>query len=161
MTITYKSSSLLAALFVGVALLAATSGAMAEGVGASTASDKISIGTMSVIIAPAASVEGSTKGEPLDGLGLSGAGGAFVVSGIVQGAGETADVILDAVGTAGKISVKLSKSAVQSLALSTGTAVRVISETTGTTLVASGKVIAFIPNKLGEALLAQARLQTK
>lgn len=34
----------------------------------------------------------------------------------------------------------------------------VISETTGTLLVASGKVVAFIPSELGEALLSQKRL---
>jgi hypothetical protein len=124
----------------------------------STASEKVSIGTMSIIVAPAASIGGLSGGQPLAGPSLAGTGSAFVVTGIVQGAGESVEVLLDAVGAAGKISVKLSKSAVPSIALSVGTTVRVISETTGTVLVASGKVIAFIPNELGQALLSQARL---
>jgi hypothetical protein len=124
----------------------------------SSASEKVSIGTMSILVAPIASVGGLSSGQPLAGPSLAGGGSAFVVTGIAQGAGESVNVILDAVGAVGKVSVQLSKSAVQSLALSVGTTVRVISETTGTVLVASGKVIAFIPNELGKALLSQARL---
>lgn len=149
---------LFAALLCGVALFGRVTCALANDSEAPGASDKVSIGTMSVIVAPVASVAGSTKGESLAGPSLAGIGSAYVVSGIVQGGGESVEVILDAVGAAGKLSVKLSRSAAQSLALSTGTAVRVVSETTGTVLVASGKVIAFIPNKLGEALLSQARV---
>lgn len=146
------------AILSGAILLGCVTCAYAGGFETSTASEKISIGTMSIIAAPVASVGGATNGDPLAGASLAGIGSAYVVSGIVQGGGESVEVILDAVGAAGKLSVKLSKSAMQSFALPAGTTVRVVSETTGTILVASGKVIAFIPNKLGEALLSQTRL---
>jgi hypothetical protein len=149
---------LLASLLLGATLLGSATGAVAGGSEGSTASDKVSIGTMSIITAPAFSVAGSTEGNPLAGASAAGVGSAFVVAGIAQGGGESVDVILDAVGAAGKLSVKISKSAAQSLGLSVGTTVHVVSEATGTILVASGKVLAFIPNKVGEALLSQTRL---
>ena len=150
--------SALAGFLSGAVLLACAASAFAGGSETSGASEKVSIGTMSILAVPGASIGGSINGQPLAGPSLAGIGSAYVVTGIVQGAGESVEVTLDAVGATGALSVKLSKSAVQSIALSTGTAVRVISETTGVVLVASGKVIAFIPNKLGEALLSQARL---
>ncbi|HXA48350.1 MAG TPA: hypothetical protein VNW52_12020 [Burkholderiaceae bacterium] len=124
-------------------------------------SEKVSIGTMSILVAPAVSVGGSADGQPVAGASVAAAGSAFIVTGVAQGAGNSVEVMLEAVGAAGKLSVQLSKSAVQTLALSVGTTVRVISETTGTILVASGKVIAFIPNELGQALLSQARLPAR
>ena len=39
-----------------------------------------------------------------------------------------------------------------------GAMVEVVTESSGTILVTSGKVLAFIPNALGEALLSQQRL---
>lgn len=150
--------SWLASLLLGASLFGCAAGAVAGGSETSTASEKVSIGTMSIIAAPAASVAGSVNGNPLAGLSAAGFGSAFVVSGIAQGGGESVEVILDAVGATGKLSVTLSKSAVQTLGLSVGATVHAVSEATGTILVASGKVVAFIPNKLGEALLSQARL---
>jgi len=159
MTLAFKHpKSLLVSLLLGASLLGSAGGAFASGSEASTASDKVSIGTMSIIVAPAASVAGSVDGNPLAGVSAAGVGSAFVVTGIAQGGGESVEVMLDAVGAAGKLSVKISKSAAQSLALSVGTTVHVVSEATGTIQVASGKVLAFIPNKVGEALLSQTRL---
>ncbi len=150
--------SLLVGLLSSAFLLGCVANAYAGGSETSSASDKVSIGAMSILAVPGVSIGGSINRQPLAGPSLAGIGSAYVVGGIVQGAGESVEVTLDTVGATGALSVKLSKSAVQSFALSTGTAVRVISETTGVVLVASGKVIAFIPNKLGEALLSQARL---
>lgn len=137
--------------------LASISNASADG-SENKGSEKISMGTMSILQSPIESVNGMSRGEPSAGLYFSTVGTAFIVSGIVQSAGDSVEVILDAVGNAGKFSVKLSNTAAKSLALSVGTSVNVVSEATGTVLVASGKVIAFIPNELGKALLSQRRL---
>jgi hypothetical protein len=127
---------------------------------AMNASEKISIGTMSVIAAPVVSVAGSAKGDSglAEGSIAVVAGGAYVVSGIVQGVAGGVEILLSSVGSAAKLSVKISGKAVDAIGLSVGATVQVLSETTGTLLVASGKVVAFIPNALGEALLSQKRL---
>ena len=148
---------------VGAVLALAVMGALAanDGSSASAASDKILIGTMSVLVAPVVSVGGSAHGDA-SGVAAGSvavvAGGTYVVSGVVQGAAEGVEVILSSVGSAAKLSVKLSGKAVDAIGMSVGTTVQVVSETTGTLLLASGKVVAFIPNALGEALLSQKRL---
>lgn len=143
-----------------LALLAGTAMAANGESSASTASEKISIGTMSMLAAPAVSVAGSMHGD--SGLAQGSvaviAGGAYIVSGVAQGVGDTVEVILSSVGSAARLSVTLSGKAIDAIGISVGTTVQVVSETTGTLLVASGKVVAFIPNALGEALLSQKRL---
>ncbi|WP_300754544.1 hypothetical protein [Janthinobacterium sp.] len=54
-------------------------------------------------------------------------------------------------------SIKLSKQAVQGLSLAAGTAVDVMTVSTGHTLVLSGKVIAYIPNAAGNAMLHHSK----
>jgi len=89
------------------------------------------------------------------------AGGAYVVSGIVEGASNVVEILLSSVANGAKLSVKISGKTANAIGLSAGATVQVISETTGTLLVASGKVIAFIPNALGEALFSQKRLSAQ
>jgi hypothetical protein len=146
---------------VGAVLALAGTAAMAgDGSAASTASEQVSIGTLSIIGAPLVSVVGSAHGQ--DGLGQGSAvvvaGGTYVVSGVAQLASGTVELILSSAGSAARLSVKLRGKAVDAIGMSVGTTVQVVSETTGTLLVASGKVLAFIPNALGEALLSQQRL---
>lgn len=150
--------SLLAALVTGAAFLCAVTGAHAGDSENSTASEKISLGTMSILLTPAASIEGMSNGNPLAGASAAGVGSGFIVTGIVQGGGDSVQIVLNGIGNGAKISVNLSKSTVQTLALSTGTVVQMSVVASGTILIASGKVIAFIPNQLGEALLYQSRL---
>lgn len=119
-------------------------------------SEGISVGTMSILSAPLASVSG--KEGPSVGLLLSAIGGAYVVTGVVDLGRESVEVILDAFQGAGKLSVKLAKSTVNTVGASVGTAVQVSAEATGTLLVASGKVLAFIPNTVGESLLYHSRV---
>lgn len=85
-------------------------------------------------------------------------GGAYVVSGIVETVAGAVEILLTSVSSGAKLSVKISGKTVDAVGMSVGATVSVISETTGTLLVASGKVLAFIPNELGEALLSQKRL---
>jgi hypothetical protein len=145
----------------GMALILTAAGAYAgDGSTGLTASEKISIGTISVVGAPVVSVAGSGRGDsgPAQGSIALVAGGAYVVSGVVQGVADGVEILLSSVSSGAKLSVKLSGKAVNTIGLSVGTTVQVVSETTGTLLVASGKVVAFIPNALGEALLSQQRL---
>ncbi|AKU24207.1 hypothetical protein [Massilia sp. NR 4-1] len=145
---------------LGAVLVLGTGSAMAQMSRNVTASDKISIGTMSIIAAPVASVAGSADGSEGASVGVAavGVGSAYVVSGIAQGVGDTVEILLSAVGSAGKLSIKVTGKTLGAIGVSVGTSVQVLSETTGTVLVASGKVLAFIPNEIGQALLNQSRL---
>lgn len=154
-------AALAALSFAALAVLAAPAALAQNGSGRMNASENISIGTMSVIVAPAGSVVGSIHGGPADastGLALAGVGSAFIVQGVAQGVGDTVEVIMTGVGSSAKLSVKLAGKTVNAVGVSVGSTVQVLSETTGTILVASGKVLAFIPNAIGEALLSQARV---
>jgi len=146
---------------LGAALALAAAAAMAQnGVSNHTPSEKISVGTMSILAAPVVSVAASGNGDsgPVAGSAAVVIGGAYVVSGVAQSVAGGVEVVLTSVGSAAKLSVKLAGKTVDAIGLSVGTTVQVVSETTGTLLVASGKVLAFIPNALGEALLSQKRL---
>lgn len=125
-----------------------------------TASEKISIGTLSVVAAPVVSVTGSGKNDtgPVNGSLAAGLGGAYIVSGIAHAAKDGVELLLSSVASGAKLSIKISGKTADALGVSVGATVQVLAETTGTLLVASGKVIAFIPNALGEALLSQKRL---
>ena len=132
-----------------------------NGVSNFTPSEKISVGTMSILAAPVVSVAASGHGDsagPAAGSVAVVLGGAYVVSGIGQSVADGVEVVLTSVSSAAKLSVKLAGRTADAIGLSVGTTVQVVSETTGTLLVASGKVVAFIPNALGEALLSQKRL---
>ncbi|RFP11344.1 MULTISPECIES: hypothetical protein [unclassified Duganella] len=145
----------------GAALALSAAAALAQnGISNFTPSEKISVGTMSILAAPVVSVAASGHGDsgPAAGSVAVVAGGAYVVSGIAQSVAGGVEVVLTSVGSAAKLSVKLAGKTVDAIGLSVGTTVQVVSETTGTLLVASGKVVAFIPNALGEALLSQKRL---
>ena len=146
----------------GVVLALSSAAALAQnGVSNFTPSEKISLGTMSILAAPVVSVAGSAHGDsagPAAGSGAVALGGAYVVSGVGQSVADGVEVVLTSVGSAAKLSVKLAGKTANAIGLSVGTTVQVVSEATGTLLVASGKVVAFIPNALGEALLSQKRL---
>lgn len=147
---------------IAAAILALTSAAALaqNGVSNFTPSEKISVGTMSILAAPVVSVAASAHGDsgPAAGSMAVVVGGVYVVSGIGQSVADGVEVILTSVSSAAKVSVKLAGKTASAIGLSVGTTVQVVSETTGTLLVASGKVVAFIPNALGEALLSQKRL---
>ncbi len=147
---------------VGMALALAGPAAMAQtrGSNLSNASGQIAIGTLSVIGSPLVSVAGAS-GPGTDatlGSTMGVAGSVWVVTGVAEVASGTVEVVLSAAGSAGKMSLKLAGKTVETVGVSVGATVQVLSETTGTVLVTSGKVLAFIPNAIGEALLSQARL---
>jgi hypothetical protein len=157
-----RTSAAIRTTIAGVVLALSSAAALAQnGVSNFTPSEKISVGTMSILAAPVVSVAASGHGDsagPAAGSGALVLGGAYVVSGVGQSVADGVEVVLTSVGSAAKLSVKLAGKTANAIGLSVGTTVQVVSETTGTLLIASGKVVAFIPNALGEALLSQKRL---
>lgn len=156
-----KAAAVIRHTIFGAALALTAAAALAQnGVSNHTPSEKISVGTMSILAAPVVSVAASGNGDsgPVAGSAAVVIGGAYVVSGVAQSVAGGVEIVLTSVGSAAKLSVKLAGKTVDAIGLSVGATVQVVSETTGTLLVASGKVLAFIPNALGEALLSQKRL---
>lgn len=146
------------ALALAAALLLSGTAAHAQSIGSKDASGKVSMGTASILMSPVASVAGSANGKADMGSVLAVAGTSFVVTGVVQLSADTTEVIIESVGSAAKVSVQVASSALRGLGVSAGTAVQAVAASTGTVLVASGKVLAFIPNTLGEALLHHERV---
>lgn len=152
-----KLSMLYSAALVFGAMVA-TQDAAASSLGG-TLSGQLSIGTLSVVASPLVSVAGSAQGGAAVSAGpvLLVSGMSLVVSGLVHNA-DMSEILLSAVGSVGQYSVKLSAQAARAVGLSVGATVQVLADSTGTILVTSGKVLAFIPNAMGEALLSQQRL---
>lgn len=80
-------------------------------------------------------------------------GGAYVLIGIAQGTKETVELVFDSASNAGEFSIRMTRSAFERARVSIGTKVEAVTESTGVVLVASGKVLAFVPNAVGDALL--------
>ncbi|WP_167357754.1 hypothetical protein [Caballeronia temeraria] len=132
---------------------------MGQSANVKTPSDAISTGAVSILVSPAASVAASVGGDnPSAGVALAGMGSMLIVAGIVETGKDAVDVLLTASQSAGKASLKMSKEALKQAGLSVGQSVNVVAQSTGTALVASGKVLAFVPNAAGEALLHHARV---
>ena len=83
---------------------------------------------------------------------VAGASGATIVES-VQKVGDGMELVLTNTSNASKATVRLSGKAAQQLSVAAGTTLDVVATSTGHMLVFSGKVLAFIPNELGKALL--------
>ncbi|WEF31296.1 hypothetical protein [Pseudoduganella chitinolytica] len=81
-----------------------------------------------------------------------GAGGSVVVES-VKTVGDGIEVVLKSLADTSRATVRLSGQGAQTLSIGASTALDVVATSTGHMLVASGKVLAFIPNELGKALL--------
>lgn len=66
-------------------------------------------------------------------------GSAYVIAGIVQGAGDVAELTLDSVQGGAKLLVKASGSAVKASGAAVGASVQVTATASGTLLVTSGR----------------------
>lgn len=115
----------------------------------------LSAGAASIIASPVMSLEG----KPLDASFALGVGGSFVVVGLVVGSVELVTLTLKNAATGSQIVIKASGKAVQGASLAVGTSVRVVAESTGYAVIASGKLLAFIPNAIGQALLHQSQVK--
>ncbi|HSC80603.1 MAG TPA: hypothetical protein VLC08_09625 [Chitinolyticbacter sp.] len=144
-------------LIIFIGLAAAT--AHAQGLdpsGKKTPSEQISIGAVSIVLAPSA---GSEAGRPVTGTLLGSAlGSAYIITGIAEAGADAVTLLLESAQASGKASVTVARSALEQSGLAIGKSVQAVSASGGTLLVASGKVLAFIPNTLGQALLHEARL---
>lgn len=81
------------------------------------------------------------------------AASAHIVVAGVEASGEVATVVLKGASDSAEASLKLTGKAARNLSVATGTVVSVSVLSTGYLLVASGQVLAFVPNELGKALL--------
>ncbi|WP_043613264.1 hypothetical protein [Chromobacterium violaceum] len=147
-------------LLAGALLLAASWPALADPSIGNNGSQTLGMGALSILAAPVVSVGGASQGHGESALGpvLAVTGSAYVIAGIVQGTGDVAELTLDSVQGGAKLLVKASGSAVKASGAAVGASVQVTATASGTLLVTSGKVLAFIPNKVGEALLEHSRI---
>ena len=92
----------------------------------------------------------------LGSIAVVGVTGSVVVAS-VETIGDAIEVVLEGAGQASRATVRLSGAAVRGLSIGAGTVLQVVALSAGHALVLSGKVIAFIPNEVGQALLHHAR----
>jgi hypothetical protein len=121
---------------------------------AADGSQTASTGAMSIAVSPLVSVEG----HPLGASAFFALGTALVVVGIGTAVGDVVSVIVQNTVDGSKAVIHASTSIVKQLGISTGTAIQAVAGSTGHALVASGKILAFVPNELGKELLYQSRL---
>lgn len=89
-------------------------------------------------------------------LSVAAAGAAVVAS--AEASGDALVLVLDAGGQASAATVRVSAAAARGLSVGAGTVLQVIALSSGVMLVLSGKVLAFIPNTVGQALLHHAQV---
>jgi len=86
-------------------------------------------------------------------------GGSMVVIS-VRAIGDGLEVVLEGASDASTATIRLSGEAAKGLSIAAGTVVSVTAVSTGHLLVASGKVLAFIPNEIGKTLIHHSRVQS-
>nr|GEU28127.1 hypothetical protein [Tanacetum cinerariifolium] len=100
-------------------------------------SQNISVGVVSVVVAPVASVAESAQGRnPGAASGLALVGTSYVVAGIVEAGADAVELLLSSASTGAKLSVKLSGKAVHSIGVAVGNTVEFTAHASGTMLVA-------------------------
>ena len=117
-------------------------------------SNGVSEGVASIAASPLASV----KGGPIEGSTYFVVGAVFVVVGIVESAGNAMQVVIQNSVDGSKAVINASASVARDVGLSVGNGITVVAESTGYALIASGKVLAFVPNAIGKELLYQSKL---
>jgi len=117
-------------------------------------SEEISTGGASIAGASLASV----KGEPLQASVFFVTGAALIVVGVGTAVGNTVSVVIQNSVDGSKAVVQASVLAVKEIGVSVGNSIKVVAASTGYVLLASGKVLAFIPNAMGNELLYQSKL---
>lgn len=92
-------------------------------------------------------------GTVVEGSLTSVGASAMVIVSSVEVLAEGSVVIVRGVANGVSVSIQLSGQALQGVAMVSGTIIQVSTVATGHMLISAGKVIAFIPNELGKALL--------
>lgn len=85
------------------------------------------------------------------------AAGSLVVES-VETVGDGVSVVLKSAADGSKATVQFSGKVAEGASLAAGTAVSAVAMSAGHALVVSGKVIAFLPNEAGKALLHHSRV---
>jgi hypothetical protein len=134
-------------MMVLISLLARSSGARAAGEGAQGSVD-LSNGSALAAQGSATVVYGS--------LSAVAASGTIIVES-VEAAGDASVVVLAGASEAARAGLRLSGRAAREASLVAGASVGVVAISAGYLLVASGKVLAFIPNEIGKALIHHSR----
>ncbi|MDF0604109.1 hypothetical protein HZU77_000370 [Neisseriaceae bacterium TC5R-5] len=129
----------------------------AESLNPGRGSEKVSVGALSIVAAPVASIGGSDRGPSL-GPVLAITGSGYVIVGLAEAGSDLAQVTLESVQGGAKLMLDMSKSALRASGAAVGASVQVTAVASGTLLVTSGKVLAFVPNQLGESLLEHSRV---
>ena len=119
------------------------------------ASQASGLAATSVLASPVLSLEG----KPLEASVALGLGGVFTVVAVAEGASEAVSLTIKGVEAGSTFIVKASTAAVKASSVVVGTSLRVVAESTGYALLASGQLLAFIPNAIGQALLYQSQVK--
>jgi hypothetical protein len=106
--------------------------------------------------APSRAISEVTGSLVLGSIAVVGITGSVVVASVVA-VGDGIEVVLEGAGQASRATVRLSGEAARGLSIAAGTVLQVVAMSAGHALVLSGKVLAFIPNEVGQALLHHAR----
>ncbi|WP_051534552.1 hypothetical protein [Deefgea rivuli] len=114
-------------------------------------------GLASVVMSPLLSL----SGKPIEASAALGMGVGLTVVGMSQMGGEVSAVTLEKASDGSRYMIKVSEVMLKEVGLTVGTSVKAVAESTGYALVASGKLLAFIPNEIGMALLHQSRVTAK
>jgi hypothetical protein len=141
----------LTAFATAVTLLCSSAQARNEG------SEIFQSGLASVVMSPLLSL----SGKPIEASAALGMGVGLTVVGMSQMGGEASMVTLEKASDGSRYMIKVSEVMLKEVGLTVGTSVKTIAESTGYALVASGKLLAFIPNEIGMALLHQSRVSSK
>jgi len=110
----------------------------------------------------AASVAASQASLAASGLIVEGSvgvirsGSELIVAGI-RPLADASIIVLRDVATGSEVSVRIASNVLGATMLAVGQSVVVVAEAAGCSLITAGKLIAFIPNDVGQALLYQAR----
>lgn len=86
-----------------------------------------------------------------------GQGASELVVSAINTTGESTALVLKNVSDGSVISVRVSAKTLSDAGVAIGSAVQVSADASGYALIAAGKMIAFIPNELGRALLGSSR----
>jgi len=87
---------------------------------------------------------------------VAGAGSMVVAS--VEVVGDAMVVVLTGVADASRATLRLSGQAARQASMVAGASVEVVALSTGYLLVSAGRVLAFVPNEIGKALLHNSRV---
>jgi hypothetical protein len=104
----------------------------------------------------ALSIAGSTVVEG-SMLGI-GASGVLVIES-VRAVGNGIVIVMKGTSDAASVTVQLSGEGIRQLGLVSGAVLQATAVSTGHLLISAGKIIAFIPNELGKALIYHSKVQ--